>query len=256
MNALVVKAHRPWMTRLLLALAVFAAGVGGWSAYEYGRYRAGYDGIAARVERDRLATELAGRDKEVRELREKVAVLERAAQVERQAYDEVKTSLLALQDEVLELNEELAFYRGIVSPRQAAEGLQLQSFRLEPNGLTRGYRYKIVLTQVLKNTRSTYGKVKLRLEGMADGRSRVLGLAQVSQKKVNELDYRFKYFQALEGNIELPRGFSPQRVTVQVLPRGKSKSAIEKTFDWHGEGRSIDVGKREEAEAAEAGRED
>ncbi|UCE89828.1 MAG: hypothetical protein JSW10_03080 [Pseudomonadota bacterium] len=256
MSGLVVKAHRPWLSRLLLALMVLAGVVGGWSLYEYGRYRAGYDGIAAEQERDQLAATLDERDDEVRELREKVAVLERAAQVERQAYDEVKASLLVLQDEMLELNEELAFYRGIVSPRQAAEGLQLQSFRLEPNGLVRGYRYKIVLTQVLKNTRSTYGKVKLRLEGMADGRSRVLGLADVSQKKVSELDYRFKYFQALEGNIELPKGFKPQRVAIQVLPRGKSKSAIEKTFDWHGEERSIDVGKREKPKTGKTERED
>ena len=44
------------------------------------------------------------------------------------------------------------------------------------------------------------------------------------------MDYLFKYFQQVEGDILLPPGLKPVRVTVRVAPeRG---SAVEQSFTW------------------------
>ena len=235
-----VKHHNPWKTRVFILLGLLAIGVGGWSLFDYGRYQAGYDSAEYDLEQLRLVALVDELQDEIEKLREQKAQLERAAQIERQAYNELDTNLKLLQGEILELKEELAFYRGIVSPRDASRGLRLQRFSLEPNGL-RSYRYTVVLTQVLKNDSLASGRVKFLIDGLQGNESKTLDLAALSENSVKELDYRFKYFQNLEGDLVLPKGFKPMRATAQILPGGQQEDMIEKTIDWPTEETQKDV---------------
>jgi len=232
--SLVVKAHHPLRTRLIIAMMVIALATAGYSLFEYGRFSAGYDSSDVEQEHKVLFDHVDSLESNIEDLNEQNAVLERAKQIERKAYDELDITLKVLQSEILELKGELAFYRGIVSPRNAAQGLHLQRFKIEPNGKTRGFRYKVILTQVLKNDRFARGVIQINIEGMQGKEPKVLKLSQVTAKSVKELEYRFRYFQSMEGELTLPSGFTPHRITVSIMPRsrGKNKSPIDKTYDW------------------------
>ncbi len=238
--SLKVKHHHPWKTRLVIVLGVLALIAGGFSLFDYGRYKAGYDSTEVELELVGLIAQNAQLAEKIEHLREQKAQLQRAAQIEKQAYSELDNNLKLLQGEILELKAELAFYRGIVSPREAERGLRLQSFSLEPNG-RHSYRYKVVLTQVLKNDRQVRGQVILRVEGLQDGQPKTLDISTLSENSVKELNYRFKYFQKLEGDVRLPEKFRPLRATLQILPRGRRKDMIEKTIDWPAEENPTDV---------------
>ena len=229
---LIVRAHQPWKSKFVWAVVILVLLIGGWTLFDYGRFFAGYDSRDADNEIDGLLQTQDHLEKRVEGLREEKAVLERAAQIERKAYNELDTTLKILQAEILEHKEELAFYRGIVSPKDSSSGLYLQNFSLLQNGNTQSFRYKVVLTQVLKNSRLISGKVKLQFDGLLHGESKVLQLRAVTAKKVRDLNYRFKYFQNVEGVVEFPEGFSLLRVKVQILPRGKQRNMIEKTIKW------------------------
>ena len=229
---LVVKAHRPWKSKFIWAIVLLVLLISGWTLFDYGRFLAGYNSRDAENEIKGLLDTQAHLEKRIETLREDKAVLQRAAQIERKAYNELDTTLKVLQSEILEHKEELAFYRGIVSPKDSSSGLYLQNFYLTQNGDTRNYRYKIVLTQVLKNSRLISGKVKLQFDGLLDGESKLLKLKEITAKKVKDLNYRFKYFQNVEGVVEFPKGFSLLRVKVQILPRGRERDMIEKTIEW------------------------
>lgn len=249
---LVVKAHRPWVTRLIWFLSVLALLIAGWSAFDYGRYSAKFDSAEARKSEDSFIEIRDGLVTEIETLREEKAVLKRAAQIERQAYNELDATLKALQSEILELKEELAFYRGIVSPRDASRGLRLQKFTFEENGHSRSFRYKVVLSQVLKNDRVAYGKMQLAFEGLQDEQPKILKLREVTEKRVKELSYKFKYFQNIEGNIEIPEGFNASRIILRIFPRGRRDDMIEKTFDWPKKESDAHVGEQEKTEADSA----
>lgn len=229
---LVVKAHRPWKSTFIWGLIFLMLFIAGWTLFDYGRFQAGYDSKESAGEIKSLMKVQSHLEQRIETLREEKAVLERAAQIERKAYNELDTTLKILQSEILELKEELAFYRGIVSPNDSSSGLYLQNFFLERNGETRSYRYKVVLTQVLKNDRLAIGKVKLLFDGLQNGESKILELRQVTDKQVKELNYRFKYFQNVEGIIEFPDDFSLLRVAVQILPNGREQDMIEKNIEW------------------------
>lgn len=243
---LVVKAHRPWKSALIWGLIFIGLLVSGWTLFDYGRYLAGYNSKEAADEINTLLDVQSHLEQRIENLREDKAVLERAAQIERKAYNELDTTLKVLQGEILELKEELAFYRGIVSPKDSSSGLYLQNFLMERNGGTQSYRYKVVLTQVLKNDRQANGKVRLQFHGLQNGESKTLKLRDVTAKSVRELNYRFKYFQNVEGAVEFPNDFALLRVTVQILPRGSERDMIEKTIDWTIEESKTHVGTDEE----------
>ena len=231
--SLVVKAYHPWRSRLVLILSLVVVMLVVWALYEYGRFSAGFDSFKARDEVHALQKRADDLANQISTLREEKAVLERDAQIKHKAYDDLDTTLKVLQGEILELKEELAFYRGIVSPRDAAQGLHLQRFKVEPNGKPRGFRYKVILTQVLKEDRTARGSLLLNIEGLQGNESKVLGLQDITEKRVKELDFEFRYFQNMEGDIELPQGFKPQRVTIKLVPRNRTgQDPFEKTFDW------------------------
>ena len=48
----------------------------------------------------------------------------------------------------------------------------------------------------------------------------------------NDTKFRFKYFQELQGEIVLPEGFVPLRITLNIDPVDKSQKPIEQTFSW------------------------
>ena len=229
---LIVRAHRPWKSKFIWGIVVLVLFIGGWTLFDYGRFLAGYDSRDSDNEIEELLEVQNHLEKRIELLREDKAVLERAAQIERKAYKELDRTLKILQAEILEHKEELAFYRGIVSPKDSSSGLYLQNFYLTQNGETQSYRYKLVLTQVLKNSRLINGKVKLQFEGLLDGEPKSLDLKEITTKKVRDLNYRFKYFQNVEGVVEFPKGFSVLRVKIQILPRGRQRDMIEKTIEW------------------------
>ncbi|MDH5601554.1 MAG: hypothetical protein OEY78_09650 [Gammaproteobacteria bacterium] len=243
---LVVKTHRPWKSKFIWGLILLVLIIGGWTLFDAGRHSAGYDSREADNEIQELMQTQAHLEKTITTLREDKAVLERAAQIERKAYNELDTTLKILQAEILEHKEELAFYRGIVSPKDSSSGLYLQNFFLSQNGATRNYRYKVVLTQVLKNSRLITGKVKLQFDGLLNGESKILELKDVAMNKVRDLNYRFKYFQNVEGVVGFPKGFSLLRVKIQILPRGSQRDMIEKTIEWNIEENKTHVGTEQE----------
>ncbi|MGE0082144.1 MAG: DUF6776 family protein [Thiohalomonadaceae bacterium] len=231
MSRVVIRAFDPVRVARLVALGVVGAVALGWGLFDYGRHRAGVDFVSAKEDAARLTEVNARYEQTINELRERQAVLERSNQIEREAYKQLETTVAGLQDEIAELKGELAFYRGIVTPGEAKAGLRVQSFELAANGLERGYRYKLVLTQVLKNDRVATGRVTVAIEGNQDGRITTLDLNDVATEG-KDLAYRFKYFQNFEGNLVLPEGFSPVRVTVKLNPRDQRHERVEKIFDW------------------------
>ena len=231
---------RAWRRRVVAALAAVVALVSGWSIFEYGRYRAGYDGNAMREIRQRLEQTNADLEGELSRLREEFSSLEQSSRIESQAYAQVRSDLTELQDEILELKQELAFYRSIVSPEDDRRGLQIQQFTLSRGSVERLWRYKLVLTRVLNNGAAARGTVDLLVEGdmAGSGVGKQLALSSISVPRIRQLRYNFKYFQNIEGELEIPEGFVPVRVVLVLNPGGKgNKTRIRKVFDWSEIGR-------------------
>ena len=229
----VIRQHRPVRNVIVAVIGVVAIGVAGYAIYSNSNEWAHEELSALYSERDELMTSLDALREANTALRERVAILERAQQVEGKAYKNVDAHLRSLQDEVLTLKEEVAFYRGIVSAGKE-KGLNIQTFVLDKEASPGAYRFQLVLTQNLKRVRTVSGKIKLKIMDELDGRSKELLVSDMAGKQADHVKFEFKFFQRIEGRFTLPDGFKPERLQIEVVSSGKRPASVEKSFEWHG----------------------
>jgi hypothetical protein len=223
--------------KLLLGMAL-AAGLGmlllaAWWMYDAGKLRGAVELKSLRTEHAVLQQRHAKVGSENRKLREKVAILERSSQIDRQAAQDVKADLGELEEALQVSREEIEFYRGIISPGDVKSGLRIHRFALEGGAAAGEYHYELVLTQLKRNDRHVSGVVGWRISGQVQGEHAELTLVDVTQPAVKQLKFRFRYFQDLAGSITLPENFEPEKVTLHIKPEGKGKvEPVEQVFDW------------------------
>jgi len=231
-SQLIIKSPQPRKTALLI-IVIAALFIGtGYGMYYIGHDSAGFDNAVLKVAHVTLQQQLHEIEKENSKLREKNAVLEQAAIIDKNAHSDVNGSLKQLQNEVLELKEQVAFYRGIVSPTETAAGLAIASFKLSKLGEESGYRFKLVLTQVKLNDRIIRGKATIFIDGLHNGEPKQFNVAALMGNTKAGMNLNFKYFQTIEGDMVLPEGFIPSSVLVDVKPSGAAQNALSQTFNW------------------------
>lgn len=231
-SQLIIKSHSPWKFWFKWIAFSGVIGVVAWLSYGYGQLRSGQVNATLEQELTRLQETIYDLGRDNAELRENYALLQRTGQVDKESYIAINDELKNLQTEMLELKQQVAFYRGIVSPTEGASGLNITNLRIDDIGSDNSYRFKLVLTQVNKNDRLVSGKARIVIDGIMAGQQKQLSLTEVSGGKLNDLKMKFKYFQNIEGDIVLPEGFVPSRVSVDVIPRGKGLTRIKKSYDW------------------------
>ncbi len=222
-----------WRRGLLSVVGLAVIGGAGYLLYELGRYQAGYSRLDAQAQAQAQRAEIAGLEEANEALRRQIAVLETSNEVDREAYSQVEANLAELQASIQSQEEELAFYRGIVSPADGVAGLKIQEFELLPTSAEETFLMRLVLVQAMKHDRRVSGVVKLNVHGNRAGEQASLNLAElVAEGQSGELAYSFRYFQDLERQLVLPEGFRPDRVDLQILPKGRGSKSVSQSFDW------------------------
>jgi hypothetical protein len=205
----------------------------GYLCFELGRFRAGYSVIDHRREIAALEQRLGGHATEADELRSQLAILKTGREIDDETYAQVKANLGDLQARIQAQEEELVFYRGIVSPQDGVAGLRIQSIDVLPADAESRYLLRLVLVQAIVHSRRVAGVVRLQLEGVRDGQMASLDVADlVAEGSDYDMAYEFRYFQGLECEIVLPVGFEPQRLAVEIAPSEQRAERQSQSFEW------------------------
>ena len=187
----------------------------------------------ALLERETLITRIDELESRNHRLVQENAHLEGGSKIEREAYEQANQELVRLQQELLKQKEELVFYRGIVSPSNAALGVNLQSFEVRKKNSQNQYSYKMILTKSGKSTKRIIGNTELLIRGESDGNVTELLLTDlVLENSSKATKFAFRYFQVFEGDISLPEGFEPFEVKIGVKPQTKNVKAFTETISW------------------------
>ncbi len=229
----VIRQKHPVRDLIIGVVGVVAIGASAYALYVKANGWAQVELSALSEQRDELMVTVQTLREGNSALRERVAILERAQQVEGKAYEDVDEHLGRLQDEVLALKEEIAFYRGIVSAGKE-KGLKIQTFVVDKETTPGAYRFQLVLTQQLKRVKVISGTVKLKITDEQNSRPTSLLLSDMSGEQSKSLNFEFKFFQRIEGRFTLPDGFKPDRLQIQVVSKGKKPASVEKSFEWLG----------------------
>lgn len=219
----------------MIGLAV--VGAGAYLSYELGRYHAGYSLLDDRRQTARFERELAARAATIEELERRQAILETSHEIDEETYARVEQELKRLQQRIQAQEEELAFYRGIVTPEDGVSGLRVQSLEIVPGDAERLRRFRLVLVQAIVHNERVSGRVALRVAGRLGGEPVELDYAELAAgPDPGPLAYEFRYFQTLERELALPVGFEPDTVTVEIEPEEPEGDPITRQFSWEAAG--------------------
>jgi hypothetical protein len=239
-HKVVITAYRPKVRLAIVTGATAMLALGAWGLYSYTRSTTVSDFERAQLERDQLIQErreLTGRlrtaNTRIEALKDQVVYLQRAKEIDQQACAEVKASLAGLQEEVADLQEKVAFYRGIVSPDASRAGVRVYDFKVFPTASPGIFRYDLVLIQSVRHDRRIAGRVDISLKGMHAGETQVHRLSELLISGERNLLFSFKYFQEFGGEFRLPEGFRPSRAVIAVLPSGGGIPKVEDEFEWN-----------------------
>jgi len=168
------------------------------------------------------------------ELRRRLALAEREAEVDQLAAQEVSRELNDLQARIAELESDLLYYRKVVSEQTDSTGLMISRFDLTPTAKQNTKRYKLVLRQQDADG-DTYleGHVNVTLAGRQAGQQRRLALREISSEQDEDnIRLRFKYFQNVEGELVVPDGFVPERIEISAIAEAPVAKRVDQTFEW------------------------
>lgn len=215
---------------LIVVVLLVTSGV----IYNHGLSMAGFESLTALRQQQGLQEVVAQLKQDNQALRDSLARAERSLQMDQTAYQDLDRSLKASSQAIVRLREELNFYRNIISPPNKKSGLHIQSLKLEAAGdddttATSKYHYKMVLIQALNHDRKISGKARFEINGVQGGENTTIRFPQAADKPIS---FSFKYFQDLEGQIELPQNFEPRTIKVNVTSRGRDAQSIEQIYPW------------------------
>lgn len=236
MNAprkLVIKHHKPLHSFSVVVLSCVVITVTIWVFLD--EMRLSY--IALNLSEAKKSEELWQESQTMKntiiELQERIVMLERTVQVERQTVLNFQKNMIKQQDETYKLRKELEFYQGIMTSTGESSGLKIQGMRIEKASQPRSYNFKLILTHVSKSDKVITGKLSVLLEGIQGDSSRTVDIQELDLFGSLSLSFSFSNFERIERSIMLPEGFVVHRVIVRARPEGRKKtSAIERIFDW------------------------
>lgn len=212
-----------------------------WGAFELGYMQSEEDIIEAKGGRKSLLVQQSVLKKKNTELSKEILHLERKYLLDQESCQLIQFSMNKDQKRIAELEKELAFYKGIVSPTSDRESLYLQSLHISPfkekseveKSLGHQYQYKFTIAQKIKKRTYTKGTISIYIKGKQNNKSVKLALSSLienSKKSKQEpgagFKYSFKYFQEFSGIIRLPKGMISHSVDV-IINSKKKKSVIE-----------------------------
>ena len=150
---LVIQAEHSVRNKVLAGITVFLLVLATAGAYWIGLKRS--DGASLGKNREWAALNMRAEDAEKKhiQLNSEMSIYEQDSIVNRQANELVRKENKRLREKITELEEAVAFYRGVMSPTKNVRGLRIARLDLKSTKDDRRFRYKFILTQVAENSR-------------------------------------------------------------------------------------------------------
>lgn len=230
---MVVVPYRPWRNFTVRMAFILAFGAVGYGSYEYGSVQGIQMQGDAVAERDQLLQDVDQYSKEINRLRQELVNSEQAGQVDRKALEDVQLIIGNLNEKITQLEEDVLFYKQIMSPENTERGLVIGQLDLFATNDENRFQYKLVLKQQGNNDSAIDGYVNVNIQGKQNQETVSLPLRRVSTTE-SQLNIKlgFRYFQNVEGEMLLPADFVPEKVQIKAVAEGRNGKTVEKSFGW------------------------
>jgi hypothetical protein len=218
---------------VFFGICIALVGSAAFLIFELGRYQAGYSILDQRRSEVALQQMIAQQEAQADDLGRQLTILRTSQDIDEETYTQVETTLSQLQIQIQAQEEELAFYRGIISPEDGNVGLRIQELTFGDVGTAGRFLLRMVLVQALSREGAVSGTVRVKIDGLRDGVPEVWALDDLLvDGEAGGIAYDFRYFQALQREIEFPEDFVPSRVDVEIWPKSSRGPETLHNYSW------------------------
>ena len=231
---MVVVPYRPRRRALFITVLVSVVAASVVSGFLYGYCQGLSAQGAVQDERDKLKAELSALRIQNTDLSRQVAILDRSSMVDQRATAEVQATIRNLREQLAQLQQDVVFYRQVVSSDTIDTGLIVGQMNIYGTSDPGRFRYKLVMRQQDADGDSYLrGHVNVNLVGRRGDEQMIFALRDISDEQ-DQLDIRlgFKYFQTIEGELALPAGFEPERIQIVAVATEPVGKSIDQYFSW------------------------
>ncbi|HWG76558.1 MAG TPA: DUF6776 family protein [Steroidobacteraceae bacterium] len=231
---LVIRTHTPARRRVALALALLLALVSLYAAFEFGRYRGGFDAVRAATQRADMQARMDRLLAQQHHLQVQLAAAQEAQISDVRERSEVARTIGELQAQVERQQKDLEFYRGLVAPQQHTQadvGVRVQEFHIVAMPARQKYLLRFTLNRTSQPDRPMTGTLAISVAGSQAGTAGTLALDTLTGGPA-QVPFNFRYYTNIEQPITLPVAFKPDSVTIEVRPTRKGVAPYRQTFLW------------------------
>ena len=202
------------------------------TGFAVGSYASLKVSIESSLENRRLRAEVLSMAADLEKLRQWRADNETRREIDRTALELVRQELATQQETIAELEKGIHFYRSLMAPEEEADGLSVRSIDVAP-GMDGKHPFRILVQQRARSHDLLTGTLQVTVAGTLEGESITYNLSDISEQVPNpDIRLRFKYFQAIDGVLELPEGFSPVELVASARSVKPRRSVVTKEFPW------------------------
>ncbi|MFT6371517.1 MAG: cell division protein FtsL [Gammaproteobacteria bacterium] len=224
-----VRQYKPWKIWLTLVLVTLLL----WLFFILGQIYQSYELLHLKLERETLVSQIDELESRNHNLVKKNAQLSSISRIESSANVLANKALIKLQQELLEQKEELVFYQSIVSPKDVALGINLQTLEVKPKGSRGLFSYKMVLTKRGEGNKKVTGTAQILIRGEDKDGTREFLLSEIElDKSVGDIKFSFRYFQVFEGEFSFIEDFEPYELEVSVVSSTKKIKSFTESISW------------------------
>jgi|GEM_PF-1501874 len=136
-------------------------------------------------------------------------------EIERATYAKVAHDLAELQSQITEQNEELGFYRSVMTPKNLPYGIKVQQVKILPTDNVRRYKVQIVMIGDNRSAIVEQVVADLSVEGVRNNVPTVIPMDRLNPS-TPRVNFSFRYFDEQQVTLELPSDFYPKHLIIEA----------------------------------------
>lgn len=214
---------------LLLLILVFLSWLG-WQVFDFGRVQGGFESERVAEQSRGYLRQIEALEQQAEVSRDQLARYQQEAQVEREAGRGLQLELVQMRKEADELKNEVALLRSLISTKRGS--LYIKRFEIHPAETFGRYRYQLIVAQALDNVGTSKAKLHINVLGKLDGKKKSIDMKEFSEDTVSSLALKFKHYQEVNGYFNLPDGFQPESVEMEITSKDKKLGSFNKLYPW------------------------
>ncbi|MET3106955.1 putative phage infection (PIP) family protein YhgE [Oxalobacteraceae bacterium GrIS 2.11] len=211
------------MFRKTLVVFIFIAVLASFSYFTY-QLGGTISGVApAKEQLSQLKEQVEKLDSEREKLSSTANSADSELNIERSTQKQLASQVQALTAENNKLKEDLAFFENLIPASGGLEGIRIGAFKADASNRTQ-IQYRLLVMQGGKNVQDFVGELQFLMTVIEGGKTVTLTLPDIKTDNSGKLKLSFKYYQRLEGTLNIPEGAVIKTLQARILDKGQLRT--------------------------------